>query len=369
VRGTFVQKPSVILLLLFLTGAIRVQRARTQTPTETLLSTENAYNPIPSPDSRYIAYVRIGWGSSTDIVGFGRASLASDVVVIHANGSQAAKEPVARAFLSAWTPDSTDLVCYRDGEYSLVSPGGRHTTKGHLPAATNVIGNERVSYLPTIGTEIWSQQNGFHTVLQTPSGALAEHNGWLGSLVAPSPNGKYVAITGSWPQAHLWVYDRERKVWTDLGIAEIHPDPDWDYIKPSWNPWFADSSRLAYFTNKYSVLSLNAPDGKHSTDIKIGGPAGLATPSPDGRSIAYVTFEPCHRKGRPDLQFWGGTRVWVVALSGKSEPRPVTAKNLDETYDLRWLNNRTLVFDRIADVPFYRQSRIWKAEAPRGHVK
>jgi len=55
----------------------------------------------------------------------------------------------------------------------------------------------------------------------------------------------------------------------------------------------------------------------------------------------------------------------VVSLNGKPEPRPVTQKNLDETYDLRWLDDYTLVLDRVADVLFSKQSRIWKAEVPR----
>lgn len=88
----------------------------------------------------------------------------------------------------------------------------------------------------------------------------------------------------------------------------------------------------------------------------------LAASSPDGHYVAYVTFEPRPRKGRPDLQFWGGTRVWFVALSEKPEPHPVTRKSLDETYGLRWLDDHVLVFDRVADVLFYKPARIWKAE-------
>lgn len=212
---------------------------------------------------------------------------------------------------------------------------------------------------------IWSQQDGFHTVLATPNGVLTERDGWLGALIAPSPDGRYVGIAGGWPKSHLWVYDIDLKKWADLGEADIHPDRDWDYIKPSWNPWFTNSSRLAYFTHDNSVLSISTPDGKQRTDIRIDGPAGLAAPSPDGRFLAYVTFEPRPQKERPDLQFWGGTRVWVVSVSGKPEPRPVTLKSLDETYDLGWLDDHTLVFDRVADVVFYKQSRIWKADVPR----
>jgi Tol biopolymer transport system component len=352
-------RASVVLVF---SAVLLVLSAPAQTPSESLLSMENAYNPIPSPDGKHIAYVRTGWGRPKGSHGFGRSNLVSEVAVIDASGRLIEKNPVANAFLSGWTPDSTDLVCYRDGEYSLVSMNGKHSSKGRLPGATNVIGTERVSYLPRSGTVIWSQQDGFHTVLVTPNGVLAEHSGWQGPLIAPSPDGRYVAITGDWQQSHLWVYDMDRETWADLGEAKIHPDRDWDYIKPSWSPWFPDSTRLAYFTHENSVLSISTPDGQRRTDIQINGIAGLAAPSPDGHLLAYVTFDPRPRKQRPDLQFWGGTRVWVASLIGKPEPRAVTQKSIDETYDLRWANDHTLVFDRVADVVFYKQSRIWKAE-------
>jgi Tol biopolymer transport system component len=160
-------------------------------------------------------------------------------------------------------------------------------------------------------------------------------------VIAPSPDSRFVAVTGDWPQSHLWLYNTDMKKWTDLGEGDIHPDHDWDYIKPSWNPWFADSSRLAYFTSNRSVLSIRTPDGKQRTDIQVGGTAGLAAPSPDGRTVAYVTFEPRARKIRPDMQFWGGTRIWLISLGGKPDPRSLTQKSLDETYDLRWLNAYT----------------------------
>src|SRR5215469_5447650 len=132
------------------------------------------------------------------------------------------------------------------------------------------------------------------------------------------------------------------KTWADLGEADIQPDRDWDYIKPSWNPWFADSARLAYFTHNHSVLSISSSDGTQRTGIQIGGTAGLAAPSPDGNLIAYVTFEPRPQKMRPDLMFWGGTGIWVVPVSGHPAPRSVTEKSSDETYDLRWLDDHSV---------------------------
>jgi Tol biopolymer transport system component len=351
---------TLILIVLLL-----VTRSQSQASSETLLIPDNAYNPIPSPDGKRIAYVRTGWGRPGGSGGFGRSNLVSEVAIMDVGGNLAAKNPVAEAFLSGWTPDSTSLACYRDGEYSLVSMNGKRPSKARLPGATNVIGTERVSYLPRSGLMVWSRQDGFHTVLETPNGVLAQHDGWHGAVIAPSPDGKYVAIAGSWPQSHLWVYDIDLKKWADLGEADIHPDRDWDYIKPSWNPWFADSSRLAYFTHDHSTLSISTPDGKQRKDIQINGTAGIASPSPDGKFIACVTFESRPQKVRPDLQFWGGTRVWIISLGGKIEPRPVTQKSVDETYDLRWLDDHTLLFDRVADVVFYKQSRIWKADVPR----
>jgi len=353
-------KSSIMLVLC----ALLFPHAEAQPSSETLLSPENAYNPIPSPDGKYIAYVRTGWGRPGGSGGFGRSNLVSEVAIIDASGSLVSKNPVADMFLSGWTPDSTHLVCYRDSEYSLVRMNGTHSSEGRLPVPKGVIGTERVSYLPSSETVIWSRHDGFHTVIETPKGSLAQRDGWQGDLIAPSPDGRYVAIAGGWLQSHLWVYNINLKNWADLGEDEIHPDRDWDYIKPSWNPWFADSSRLAYFTHDYSVLSISTPDGKQRTDVQIGGPAGFAVPSPDGQFVAYVKFEPRPQKERPDLQFWGGTRIWVVPLNGKPEPRPVTRKSLDGTYDLRWLDDHTLVFDRVADVLFYRQTRIWKAEVP-----
>jgi hypothetical protein len=64
---------------------------------------------------------------------------------------------------------------------------------------------------------------------------------------------------------------------------------------------------------------------------------------------------------RPDLSFWGNSTIWVVSPVPGARPRAVTRKNPDETYDLRWLNNETLVFDRIADESFYPHARLWKA--------
>ena len=55
----------------------------------------------------------------------------------------------------------------------------------------------------------------------------------------------------------------------------------------------------------------------------------------------------------------------VVATSAGSKPRAITSKNLDEVYNLKWLNKDVLVFDRVADLVFYQQARRWEAAVPR----
>ena len=90
-------RASVILVFSALALA---SRAGAQAPRETLLSTENAYNPIPSPDGKYVAYVRTGWSRQGGSGGFGRSNLVSEVAVIDASGSLAGKSPAAEGLIA-----------------------------------------------------------------------------------------------------------------------------------------------------------------------------------------------------------------------------------------------------------------------------
>jgi hypothetical protein len=94
---------------------------------EWLLTTDNAYNPMPSPGGKHVAYVRVGWGES-DVVSMGRSSLVSEIKIIDEQGgatSSAKSQLLAKPyFLSGWTPDSTRLICFRDWNYAVVSMAG-----------------------------------------------------------------------------------------------------------------------------------------------------------------------------------------------------------------------------------------------------
>jgi WD40-like Beta Propeller Repeat len=331
-----------------------------QDRSESLLSADNAYNPIPSPDRKYIAYVRTGWGRPDGSGGFGRSNLISEVIAIDQNGKPTTAKPLEDMFLEGWTPDSSQLVCFRDWKYAIVSTDGKRVEEGRIPHdADKHPATEWVAYSPWFAEIVWSRlTDKSHEAIETPTRTVERVQMLLGGRVVPSPDGRYLAVFGESPRPDLRVYDLVLKSWTDLGEITVHPDQDWWYIQPSWNPWFVDGSRLVFLRD--STLVIARPDGTIETQIKIDSPAGLPVPSPDGQSIAYVTFEPRPMRMRQDLQFWGGTRIWVVPAFAGEVARAVTSKNQDEVRDLKWLNNDALVFDRIADEPFYTHARIWK---------
>jgi hypothetical protein len=334
-----------------------------------MLTTETAYDPVPSPDGRF-AYVRTGWGRS-GLAGMGRASLVSEVAVISSDGKVIGPKSFAEAFIAGWTPDGSDLICYRDWNYSLVTADGKTVSRGKLPAPDSNLGdgevslakadpNERVAYLSGRKEFVWSEPDeGGGTLIETRGGTIARHDGRLGESVVPSPDERYLAVFGGPWDKHLWVYDIQFGRWSDLGEITIHPNEDeWDWYKAAWNPWFGDGSRLVYITG--SNLIVSDPHGSSKVRIPITGEAGLPVPAPDGKRVAYVKFEPRPSKLRPDLKFWGGTTVWIQPLASKAKAFPANEKNSGTTYDLRWLGGDALVFDRLDDEFTPDHARVWK---------
>ena len=187
---------------------------------------------------------------------------------------------------------------------------------------------------------------------------MARHDHVLHQFIAPSPDERHLAVISK--ANHLTVFDAHLKKWVDLGDVTIHPYREWDYIQPSWNPWFADSSAVAFVSGDSVVVA--SPDGKDRKVLCTGQQhAGLATAAPNGRRVAYVTFTPRPSKFGPNVTFWGDARVWVVPLAPGNEPRLVTQEHANTIYDLRWLGDQHVVFDRLRDVPFFGHARLWKA--------
>lgn len=208
-------------------------------------------------------------------------------------------------------------------------------------------------------TFVWLEYTDTGTVLQTPDGPIAEFKDQyirISAVAVPSPDGRYLAM-GEVDAGHsLWMYDTVEKKLANLGKVTIHVDPGWDYNKPGWNPWFADGKHLAFFSG--ASLYVASPDGKNRRELLKEDHGGLAIPSPDGRLIAYATFSPRPVKGRKDLEFWGGSSLWIVPTGGGA-PTQVTNPSEEETYDLRWLTQESLIFDRIGEGMFNGHARIW----------
>jgi hypothetical protein len=367
---------SLALILFFF---LVVSAASAQSSREMPLSAETAYNPIPSPNGKLIAYVRTGWGRQGGSGGMGRSNLVSEVMIITDDGRPITASPLTDTFLAGWTDDGTKLICYRDWGYSLVTLSGEASLQGTLqgldeapkiPSSTAgvykvVWPTERVFYLSSLRAFGWSRADAdlntdteSNTVIETQNAKIAQHAGWLGEDVVPSPDGRYLAVFDEEWQKDLWVYDMHSMRWFDLGPLTIYPNQEWGYMKATWDPWFSDSSHLAYLSG--SSLIISKPDGTARRSIRIDGEAGLPTPSPDGKFVAYMTFDPRPMKLRPDLKFWGGTIIWILPLEAGAKPIEATEKNSDTTYDIRWLGNSAIVFDRFEDEAFPQHTRIWK---------
>ncbi len=333
-----------------------------QTQQETLLFDLNAYDPVPSPDGRLIAYVLTGRKLEGGSGGFGRSNLQSDVKFCDPGG-QTLQNPYAEGFLGEWLPDSSGIVSFRDWKFSLLDPGGSKESQSMLPGLKmeewmNL--PERVAYLSTLHKFVWIGNTASGAVLESAAGPVAEIGDvQLSSLIVPSPDQRFLAIASLGYRGldgGLHVYDTVKRTLVNLGDLMIHPDSDWDWSKPSWNPWFPDGKHLAFFSG--SVLVVASPDGKQRHELLKADNGGLAIPSPDGSLIAYATFSPRPRKYREDLKFWQGSILWVVPSKG-GIPAQITKPSRDETYDLRWLTQDSLIFDRITEGMFNEHTRIW----------
>jgi Tol biopolymer transport system component len=343
-----------------------------QSAKESLLSkTENAYNPIPSPDGSMIAYVRTGWGRDYPFMSWGRINLITEVRVMDSGGRILTEKPLADTFLGGWTPDGKNLVCYRDYKYFLVSLDGTRSRESQIPYEqwSTVDKADRGAYVPGLDSVVFVQHlyKPATGVIRTVEKVVARNEAsHLGQMLVPSPNGRYIAAIDvtRWADDLIWVYDTRNETWANLGKATVHPDiiypnNDWDWMGATWNPWFADSSRLAFISGQSIVIS--TPDGNQKQTLAVpAATIGLATPSPDGKLVAYVTFDPEPNKEQAQWTFWGNTTIWVVPIGPGPRARALTNKSPEAIYDLRWLNNNEIVFDRSANDSFYNNVRLWK---------
>jgi hypothetical protein len=334
---------------------------------QTQLSNENAYNPVPSPDGKKIAAVRTGWHRRGGSGGLGRSNLLSEVIVLDRAGRTLSATPLADSFVADWNRDG--IVSFRDWSYALISEDGSIRQQGRVcsPELASTPGSgcvERVAYLPSIGSFVWAHQKFGDSALITPRGELSPHHHekFLGEWLVPSPDQRYIAVGPGRLGRSLSIYDLREKSWLELGAAIVHPDQGWNWMEPNWSPWFADNSQLAFFNTEGLIVI--SPDGKRKRVLlRTEEPAGLAVPSPDGRVIAYATFATRPRtSGGGNSPIWNCTGIWIVGLEASSQPRRLAGSTPSLTYDLRWLDNEHLVFDRIEEGTPPR-ARLWTVAA------
>jgi hypothetical protein len=325
---------------------------------------ENAYNPIPSPDGKFIAYVATGWGPPGSFFGMGRASLWTNVELMDGAGTFV-RSLMKEMFLAGWSADSHGVIGFRDGRYAVLTTDGFTLDSGQTIRGSEEFAPERVAFLNDLRRPVWMDRQDNVTVLRTSAETLpSPEGGFFGAnLLAPSPDGRYISFTNARGPMRIW--DRTQGQMADLVPAIVSPSRDWQYMQPAWDPWFvnngfADSTRLVFFSGKDLVVM--SADGKTKSVIAtVDQPGGLAVPSPDGRSIAYVSFRLPPSAVSSEQRFWGDTSIWVVATDGKSPPRQLTEDHPDTTTGLRWLGNDSLVFDTIGkNLIKDMHARIWK---------
>ena len=206
------RKAAIFVLIVMLLLALF---APAQNIDEKLLSAvENAYNPIPSPDGKLIAYVRTGWGRAGGSGGFGRSNLRSEIAVMTLSGKVLSPTPLANAFLFGWTPDGNDIICYRDLHFMLVGRyGGFSRQADEMGGDSGFSRSERVAYLSKMNTFVWVEhQHSPRTLLLTHSGPIAENAIMTGGIVVPSPDERFIAVAGN--GMDLWIYDIAKRRWT-----------------------------------------------------------------------------------------------------------------------------------------------------------
>jgi hypothetical protein len=151
-----------------------------------------------------------------------------------------------------------------------------------------------------------------------------------------SADGRYIQLTGDNSWLIIDVQTRKstqiENVSTDAcGPAECRA-----------NPWSSDGARLVFVRD--GQIWMSDAQGKGAKQLTFDN-TRKASPifSRDGRSVAYLTWQPDDRKHYTRL---GPTNLWVIDLETTLATR-VTAPAPGRINSFDWLDDRTLIFDRF----------------------
>lgn len=331
--------------------------------------------PLVSPDGKWIAYEETGWGRPGGSGGFGRSNLISITHVVRADGSD--DRVVSDMFLVGWLSDSKRVGTARDAFAAISDLSGNVGVEFGEPGAEKYqYGSKRPVH--------WTKDD-----LRSQFGAFMPHSKRLagtedygfGEGGAFSPDGKWYGLVGNRQSLFFLAVDGRRmpiKIregfnrWTphttwspDGRYVQLDGDSTWLIIDMQTRSsyeienvddtifrgdcssrcgkkrWSNDSTRLAFVRN--GQIWVSDVQGRNAKQLTFDS-TRKASPvfSRDGRSVAYVTWQPDYRRNNMQL---GPTDVWVVDLQSTLAVR-VTGPASGRINGVDWLNDHTLIFDR-----------------------
>jgi hypothetical protein len=362
---------------------------------ETVFPSQNGTVPMVSPDGQWVAYVETGWGRRGGTGGMGRSNLVSNAHVVNRDGKD--DRIVSDMFLVQWLSDSKKVASARDGFITITDLDGKAVTEFGQPLSAEELkyqsdkedwraGHSRGEIggrmphkkrLPVSFESIrnddtitdWGENAAFSPdgkwfgpILEKLKLVFIDENGRRQSIALPkeydeprwqcswSPDGKYglmIPLGGNDDEDinHTFLIDFQTRVLRRLpNIDSISETGDWAYRKCRWNPWSKDGARLA-FVRKGQIWVMNA-DGSSPRQITFDSTQKLFPVfSRDGKRLAYISWQPDNRR---HYERMGPTDLWVVNTETSLATR-ITAPAQERINCLDWLDDNTLIFDRLAD--------------------
>ena len=347
--------------------------------TESVFPSRNGTRPQVSPDGQWIAYEETGWGRPGGSGGFGRSNLISISHVVRIDGTD--DRVVSDMFLVGWMSDSKRVGTARDGfaaitdfdgnvvaefgnsgaeKYQYNSKRAVHWTKDDLRSqfGTSMPHQKRFDGSENYGFGeggAFSPDGKWYGLLQDDKGMfLLAHDGqrmpikiregfsrWR-PLTKWSPDGHYVQLSGdsSW----LIIDLQTRNTMYEIENVDETVFPGDCGSRCAGNPWSKDVARLAFVRNDQiwvsDALGRNAKQVTFDNTRKVS-----PVLSRDGRSVAYLTWQPDNRRHYMRL---GPTDLWVVDVESTLAIR-LTSRATGRINSVDWLDDQTLIFNRFQD--------------------
>jgi hypothetical protein len=175
----------------------------------------------------------------------------------------------------------------------------------------------------------------------------------LGQQAIWSPEGSYVLLVGVRNGGAALLDMAARTARRLMDVAPIPSIAGWSYRKARWSPWSHDGQFMVFVRN--GQIWMARPDGAEARQLTFDNSKKVfPTFSRDGKRVAYVTYQPDDRLHYTRL---GPTDLWVVDVDTTIAAR-MTAPNSDRINSLDWLDDATVVFDRVDESTYGYKSTL-----------